>query len=754
MKIRKLKLWHKILLGILIFIVIVLFAAPRVARYYIVNNSHELTGRKVDIRKIRINYFSGTVRIKDLIMYEQDGKTDFVRLGNLLVNLDYWPFLKRELYIKKIRLDDFYAQVEQKGQWFNFSDLVAKPDSQMTEDETADTSVTDSMKFSFNNITISDSYVKYTDLLLEHTISLDDIDLHIPGFSFSSEATHLAVDFNFIQGGTLHSALDYNQADSIYAVNLRLDSLNLDIIEPYVKDAIGISDMKGYFSNDIYIRGSINHIMQIEMSGWNRIDMMDIHDKQNRSILSFDQLRIDTDTLLLHENEIRINEIALVNPYILFELIDTTNNWLAMVVPADSLTSDAVTEKEEIPVDTLAPDITEATGEEAVFVYSLDRLALENGRVDFKDLTLPREFAATIQNMYIKSKDISAGNEDIALTLSAEINQTAEIHTDLVINPVDMNNIDIDFSLQKFAIKDVEPYLYSYFGYPVESGFLNFTSNTSMSKGSMTSENKLYVRQFNLGKPDKKEAQYKLPLRMAVGVLTDKDGVIDLTVPVTSKGEETKISNLGKLILKTLGNLIVKAATSPADMLAGMYNVDAARLKMVKIGMFETTPDKSDMETLDILAGIMDDKPKLRLAFNYLIDQDLYFKRLATKMVTNEYLETKTDDEYMEGPKVPDSLLIGFITVKSDVVQTDTGKAVPDIYVDYIGKERLAARLDSTRRVHIDFVHDYILSHKSLSDERLSITAASPDSVPDRNIEPETGENGIFLIRFEPVRTD
>lgn len=66
MKNQKLKSWHKILTGILLFFVLVLFITPRIVRKYIVNNSNELIGRKLEIQKIRINYFSGALKIKAL----------------------------------------------------------------------------------------------------------------------------------------------------------------------------------------------------------------------------------------------------------------------------------------------------------------------------------------------------------------------------------------------------------------------------------------------------------------------------------------------------------------------------------------------------------------------------------------------------------------------------------------------------------------------------------------------------------------
>ncbi len=133
------KTWHikkryKIISGIILFIAILLFAAPRIARWYIVKNSLELTGRKLEIKKIRINYFTGTVRIYGAALYETDSKTVFLSFNQLKVNLDYLPLLRNEIFVKNISLDDPFIEVLQKSDKFNFSDLTSTDTTTVVKD--------------------------------------------------------------------------------------------------------------------------------------------------------------------------------------------------------------------------------------------------------------------------------------------------------------------------------------------------------------------------------------------------------------------------------------------------------------------------------------------------------------------------------------------------------------------------------------------------------------------------------------------
>ena len=80
MKKIQIRLWHKIILGILLFLVLLLFAAPRVARYYIIKNSYELVGRRLNIRKIYLNLKPDFLQKRHVerILLNSDGWMGFI----------------------------------------------------------------------------------------------------------------------------------------------------------------------------------------------------------------------------------------------------------------------------------------------------------------------------------------------------------------------------------------------------------------------------------------------------------------------------------------------------------------------------------------------------------------------------------------------------------------------------------------------------------------------------------------------------
>jgi len=743
MKRPALKKWHIIVSAILLFFIIVLFAAPRVARWYIVKNSPELIGRKILIDKIRINYFTGKLRIKKVNLFETDGTTTFASFSQLKLNVDYLPLLKNEIVVKYISLADPYIQVLQDGSRFNFSDLI-KADStgqesdNITEADTTskkDTIPEEPLKYIINNISVTNGYIKYTDISLDHTIALDSLDLTIPGFTWNSDSTNFGVDFQFVDGGGLHSNLSLNQADSTYSVILGLDSLNLNIIEPYIKNSLNISSLKGYLTSDLLIKGSISSILNLFVHGVNHINGFQLQDTLNRTIFSFNDLTVGLDSFQLDKNRIRIDSITLKDPFILFELIDTTNNWLAMIKPSSAGLSDSLGRTDSLSKTdsgNLVSDegqSTEASDTNAAFSYNFPRLTITGGTIIFSDKTLDYPFEYKIENLNIESSEYSQDPSKLILKVLAGLNGTGTLKTDALVNPADINN-DMKLSLEigQFRMKDVNAYFKHYFAFPVKGGIMNFKTDNTLMANSLESNNNIYFRGFGFNDKLDAKPRINVPLKLAIGILSDKDGVIDLKAPVKMKGDEVKIKNLARIIFRVIGNLFVKAAVSPYNLLAGLYQADPESLKNIELGLTEMTPDAKNMKSVDLIADILNDKPQLAVDLIYCINQAKAADSLAYILTKEDYRNKNTVAE-VNRKEIPDSTLIRYLLEKPFAASLPAGSGLDLLCRNYIGTENLNIKLDSLKSSQTRFITSYLGIERAIPAERFRVIGATPDSL-------------------------
>jgi hypothetical protein len=689
--------------------------APRIGCRYVIKHSRELIGRKLDIQKIRINYFTGTIRIHNLVLYEADEKTSFLSFKKLKVNFEYLPLLKSEILVKSISLDQPYVEVLQKGSGFNFDDLTASDTAAVKKD----TVPSKPIKYNINNILISGGYIKYTDLQLNHTIAMNKLDLNIPGFTWNSDSTNLDVDFKFVDGGELYSSLDVNQTDSTYSVNLKLDSLNLNIIEPYLKNSLYISALHGYLSNDIMIKGSMKNIMKLFVSGVNHIYGFSMNDTLNRTICSFKELSVDVDTILLDRNRIKLNYISLLDPVFLVEMVDTTNNWSALMKPS-------------LP-DTTAQTVSDTTSA-ASGSFTFSGLKISGGKIHFADKTLKYPFDYSIDNIEILSSPDPGSPEKLKIHFTALLNGTGNFSTDAVINPSDLKNMDLSLSIGQFRMKDLDSYFKSYFGYPVSGGIMNFMTENEFRGKSLKSNNTIYFRKFTLDKTKVPGATYKIPLRLALGVLSDKDGIIDLKAPVESQGDEVKVKNLGRIILRVIGNLFVKAAVSPFNILAGGSSVDPAALQEINLSLFDPQPDRDNLKSVDVISDILLKKPGLNVDFYYCINSAKAQDSMAMMLSRKEYLRY-SESIGMKMNHVSDSVLAAWIKSRISPDVATENADISRLCRSYIGEGRLSKGIDSVITLQNAFLKSYLTGDKQIPETRFRIINPSPDS-----IKPSTGD--------------
>jgi hypothetical protein len=707
MKALHFKKRYKILIGFIILISALLFTAPRAGRWYIVKHGREFIGRNIYIDKIRFNYFTGSLSVYDLKLFEQDDRTVFVSFKKLKINIDYFPLLKNEILIKYILLDDPYAQVLQNRDSFNFSDMMKTDTPAVRKDSIPSKPV----KYIIDNIQISRGFLTYTDKVLNHTISMNRIDLDIPGFTWNSDSTKLGLNFRFVDGGKLFSDLEVNQTDSTYALRLRLDSLNLNIIEPYVASNMYISAIHGLLTSNIRIRGDMRSIMKLSVSGMNHVSGFELLDTLGRKIFTSEEVTADIDTFLLDRNRLILNSVEFTKPSVLVEKIDTSYNWLGLMRPTPVAVADTGKASARTPA-------------EEEYLFRFKSLKITDGTMLFADKSIKYPFSYTIDKILMTGSPDKKNPGWLYFDMKAELNKTGSFRADMAVNPDNPYEMDLSLDMSQFLMKDVEPYFKHYFAFPVTGGRLNFSSHNNMRTGYLSSNNSIYFRKFTLGKKTGEKVEYNYPLRLALGILSDKDGIIDLKAPVEMKGENIRVGNLRKIIFRTIGNLFIKAAVSPVNMIAELVKVDPDKLKEISFPLREDVPDKNNLDKVDILADILNRKPGLAINIIYCLNREKYADTLAHFMAADEYRKITGISA-----AVADSTLSAYLTGRMPGDTSNTATGINILCRKYYGADRLGALTDSIRDSQVAYLKQYLSRDKGIAPGRFRIIANMPDSI-------------------------
>jgi hypothetical protein len=210
--------------------------------------------------------------------------------------------------------------------------------------------------------------------------------------------------------------------------------------------------------------------------------------------------------------------------------------------------------------------------------------------------------------------------------------------------------------------------------------------------------------------------------------MSDKDGVIDLKAPVESKGKEVKVRNLGKIIMKIIGNLFIKAAVSPFNLLSSSYKVDPAALQEIRLNLLDPSPDDKNLKSVDIIADILRNKPGLNIDFYYCTDHSKDLDSLARLMTLQDYI-INNKNSGQTADKIADSTLISYLLTMRPSAGLKSDSGIRYLCRSYIGTEKLEEKLDSIKTLQINFMMNYLSHDKETPVTRFKIIPVAPDTI-------------------------
>ena len=200
------KKWIKITLiaaaVLAVLIVIAAIAVSPVAKNYIEKHDRELIGRSIRMERLRMNIFTGRLRIEGLRIGGSEDSTTFFRLDSFEMRMRLWPLLGNRVLVKKISFAGPDVKIYQRGNAFSFDDITARFAGDTTAAATPE-KPSKPWEIGIYDISIRNGRVFYKDLALDAEWGMNDINLHIPGVYFSGEKTDVGAVLNFAEGGSL-----------------------------------------------------------------------------------------------------------------------------------------------------------------------------------------------------------------------------------------------------------------------------------------------------------------------------------------------------------------------------------------------------------------------------------------------------------------------------------------------------------------------------------------------------------------------
>ncbi|MDS0856618.1 DUF748 domain-containing protein [Burkholderia pseudomultivorans] len=266
------------------------------------------------------------------------------------------------------------------------------------------------------------------------------------------------------------------------------------------------------------------------------------------------------------------------------------------------------------------------------------QLVLQNGRVTYTDNFIKPNYTANL--VAIKGTVGAFGTDSTTsapVDVAANLAGNGPISIKGSVNPlIDKPALDLTATAHDIELTNLTPYSAKYAGYPITKGKLNVDLHYELANDQLKANNHIFIDQLTFGDHVENDTATKLPVKLAISLLKNTRGEIDVNLPVSGSLSNPEFS-VGGLIWHAVLNLIAKAVTSPFTLLANAFGGGGEDLGYVEFAPGSYELDDAQQKKLDTVVKMLTEKPSIRLDLIGRVDpakdtpglRDAYVDRLV-----------------------------------------------------------------------------------------------------------------------------
>lgn len=610
--VRRVRFWA--VLAVLAYTLLGFFAVPWIAGKVAVDTVREDFGRELSLGAIATNPYTFTVEVTDLALDDADGHR-LVAFERLRVNFTLASAFERAWTFQTVQLDGPVVQEERfaSGET-RFARLLQDAAAEPAEaGEPTEAGEDEMPALTVRDLDVTGGTIRFLDHLSDDAadggaspaVSTSTIAVRELELSLEDAALHESAGFPVHLGGRLEAGGGFAFDGRVRVTpsftvdgDLDVDALALGPAEPYLQQIARVA----LDSGSVSLRGEVaagpeEPFAYRGRAGVEALSVVPL--SGGEPVVGWQSLEIERVDLSLAERRVETSEIVINAP-------------AGRVL----IREDQSTNIGELLVDRPAEDADSAgkddDGSAVPFNINVAGIVLADGDVQFADRSLPLPFSARVHGL---SGDISTLASDSAepagVQLEGQVGEHGLARVEGAINawqPMRDTNLTVTF--RNLTVADYSPYTVAFAGRRIAGGRMDLDLGYTLANGRLEGRNNIVLRDLELGEKVEHPGAMDLPLGLAVGLLKDSDGVIDMEIPVTGDVGDPQFE-LGGAIRKALVGAITKVCTSPFRFLAGLIGAGDEDLGRIAFpaGRSDLTPPQR--ERVALLRKALAERPEL-----------------------------------------------------------------------------------------------------------------------------------------------
>lgn len=297
--------------------------------------------------------------------------------------------------------------------------------------------------------------------------------------------------------------------------------------------------------------------------------------------------------------------------------------------------------------------VTAATPPQSPVKLHFGQLVLQQGRVTYTDNFIKPNFTANLVGIQgtvgaFGTQSTTSAPVDIAAKLAA--NGPLSIRG--TVNPlIAKPALDLTASAHDIELTNLTPYSSKYAGYPITKGKLNVDLHYKLDNDQLNADNHLFIDQLTFGDHIDNDTATKLPVRLAISLLKNSRGEIDVNLPVSGSLSNPEFS-VGGLIWHAVLNLLQKAVTAPFSLIANAFGGGGEELGYVEFEPGSAKLTDADTRKLDTIVKALADKQSVKMDLIGRVDPGVDEPALRTQYVERLVKQQKIKDVVGNGESV------------------------------------------------------------------------------------------------------
>jgi outer membrane protein OmpA-like peptidoglycan-associated protein len=461
---------------------------------------------------------------------------------------------------------DFKAWLNPNGE-LNYQTLLPEDEAQVDSEKEAGESMSEAFwGVKIDSVELTDFSAVFEDKTLSKpvTINVSPLSLKLTELSNAVGAKlpfELSTKIN--DSGSLHLKGSAGLSPLTAQTQIDVNAVGLEKFQSYVDKFAHLDLIKGVFSLDGKLdvaRGEQGEL-DVKFKGNSGIARLITRDQTlNKDLLKWDNLtlkNIDADVLAQRYSA---SALQIEKPYARVVIGKNKTLNFADIFIATPESKDKKLNKSE---KNSSSDIH----------FKLDKVKISNGASSFADLSMILPFSAEIRGLDGGASGISSEHEStINVTLKGNAYDLAPVDIKGKIQPF-VGDYKAALNFKGMPLPLMSAYMAEFAGYKLENGKMSIGMNYEVEKGELSATNNLHIEQFELGEKVDNPHAIDAPIDLAIALLKDMDGIINLDVPITGSLNDPHF-DFGGIVGDALLNIISKTITSPFQAIASLLGTN------------------------------------------------------------------------------------------------------------------------------------------------------------------------------------